>query len=337
MLSRTKFCRTHRNAMRILIIGGTGFIGKNVTAELAAIGGLTLGVISRSAPEVPVPSVVHLAADRNDSSALRPAIRQFAPDVVVDCILSSGKQARNLVELCSLQSSRVVALSSMDVYRAMGVFHGTDSGPLQPLPLTEDSAIRTPGETYSKETLDRVKSVFSWVDDEYDKVEVEHQLLNQNTAPVTVLRLPMTYGPGDPLHRFAPWLKPMITGEPVIKISGEFANWQSPRGYVVNVAHAVALAAQDGHTAHRVFNVAEEIAFSEIAWATLIAQQVGWTGKFIPVPPEEMPPPVKGNFQQHWIVSSAKIRGSLKFQEVVPADRAIKQTAEWETAELRKS
>ena len=34
---------------------------------------------------------------------------------------------------------RLVVISSQDVYRAYGRFHGKEPGPLEPLPVTEDS------------------------------------------------------------------------------------------------------------------------------------------------------------------------------------------------------
>ncbi len=45
-------------------------------------------------------------------------------------------------------ATRVVAASSMDVYRACGVLHGSEEGPLEPVPLTEKSALRTKLQTY---------------------------------------------------------------------------------------------------------------------------------------------------------------------------------------------
>ena len=39
-------------------------------------------------------------------------------------------------------TQRVVMLSSVDVYRGVGILHGTESGPLQDVPLTEQSELR---------------------------------------------------------------------------------------------------------------------------------------------------------------------------------------------------
>jgi nucleoside-diphosphate-sugar epimerase len=108
---------------------------------------------------------------------------------------------------------RAVVLSSMDVYRAAGVLHGTEPGPLQALPLTEMSEVRRNRHVYPVASVKALQNVFEWLDEEYDKVSVEQTVQNEAALPATVLRLPMLYGPGDRLHRLFPILK-RISGRP---------------------------------------------------------------------------------------------------------------------------
>ena len=56
---------------------------------------------------------------------------EYGSDVVVDLILSSGSQARELMRVFAGATRRPVALSSCDVYRACGVLHGSEPGPLE--------------------------------------------------------------------------------------------------------------------------------------------------------------------------------------------------------------
>src|SRR5437870_13235909 len=102
--------------------------------------------------------------------------------------------------------------------------------------------------------------------------------------PGTVLRLPMVYGPGDPLHRFFPMLKRMMDRRTRILLFDEMAAWRSPRGYVENVAAAIALAACSDRAVGEIYNVAEEPAFSELEWARQIAAQARWDGEFTVLP-----------------------------------------------------
>src|SRR6266849_792467 len=84
----------------------------------------------------------------------------------------------------------------------------------------------------------------------------------------SVLRLPMVYGPGDPLHRFFPLLKRFADGRSSILLPDDFASWRGPRGYVENVAHAIALAATSEQAAGRIYNICEEPSLSELEWQT---------------------------------------------------------------------
>ena len=103
--------------------------------------------------------------------------RSFSPDVIIDLILSSENQARQLADVARALTSRVVALSSMDVYRAWGVLLRTEPGPPEPLPLTEDSPLRTVRQLYPPEAMKMMRNLFSWLDDSYDKIGVEQTIM----------------------------------------------------------------------------------------------------------------------------------------------------------------
>jgi nucleoside-diphosphate-sugar epimerase len=320
--------------MRVLLIGATGFIGSYV-AKRFHLEGHDVTVLHRGASTAVLPeSVAHIFADRNDLTPHLSQLRKLAPEVVVDVILSSGRQANALMDVFRGYARRVVALSSADVYRARGVLHGTEPGALQDLPLTEDSDLRTNLDVYRKENLRDLKKVFSWLDDEYDKIPVERAILGDPDLEGVVLRLPMTYGPGDPLHRLFPYLKRMDDGRPAIFLQEDAAAWRGPRGFVENVAAAIVLAALSGKAAGRVYNVAEPEAFTEIDWVRMIARAVGWNGSIIALPKDEMPAHLRTshNSAQHWVVASERIRAELGFFEPVAAEDALAQTIAWERA-----
>ena len=110
------------------------------------------------------------------------------------------------------------------------------------------------------------------------------------------------------------------------------ADWHSPRGYVENVAAAIALAATDERTARRIYNVCEEPSFSELEWARKIASEMQWKGEFIVLPVERTPRHLlkPGNAAQPWTASSARIRHELGYEEPVAIEEAIRQTIRWE-------
>ncbi len=320
--------------MRYLLIGGTGFIGPHVARALVEQGHRVLvyhrGKSGHSLPE----SVEHILGERSGLGNHAQEFGRRAPDVVVDFILSSGTQAGTLMQLFRGMASRVVAISSADVYRAAGITHGFESGPLQPVPLTEESDLRTKRNVYGPEILERLRDVFPWFDAEYDKIPVEHAVLNDPDLPGTVLRLPMVYGPGDPLHRLFPYIKRMDDRRPAILLQEDTARWRAPRGYVENVAAAIALAAVSDRAAGRIYNVAEPHAWSEKEWVEKIAGNVGWTGHVVELPKELIPEHLRVpyNCEQHWDVSSRRIRDELGFREPVDEGSCLARTISWERA-----
>jgi nucleoside-diphosphate-sugar epimerase len=315
--------------MRVLLIGGSGFIGPHVRHALEQKGHDVI-VFHRGSTAAPR----EIVGDRNRLGDHASELRDAAPDVVVDLILSSGAQARELMRVVRGATRRVVALSSCDVYRACGVLHGSEPGPLEPVPLTESSPLRTKLQTYPPERIRMLQRVFGWLDDAYDKIPVEREVLAHPDLPGTVLRLPMVYGPGDPLRRFHPILKRVDDRRPAILFEERHARWRGPRGYVENVAAAIALAATDDRAAGRVYNVGDAESATELEWAGRIAAAAGWKGQFVTLPADRLPPHLvmPGNFDQHWTTDTGRIRKELGYREVVAEADAIRRTIDWDRA-----
>ncbi len=326
--------------MRILVIGGTGFIGPHLIRQLAKLGhqvcvfhrGTNLWVAPAAMPdEIPVQQVF---GTREDLPGLH-----LQADIVIDLILSSGRQAAALMETFRGVTQRVVAASSIDVYRACGILHGSEAGPLEAVPLKEDSPLRTKLQTYPPAQIERLQAIFGWLDNEYDKIPVERAVLGDPKLPGTILRLPMIYGPGDRLSRLRPLLQRMDDRRPFILFEEQWAAWRTPRGYVENVAAAIALAAISPKSASRIYNVAEIPAFSELGWATHIAAITQWPGEFVTLPTDHMPADLRnpGNAAQHWEASSHRIREELGYAESVPLDEALRRSIAADREERRLS
>jgi nucleoside-diphosphate-sugar epimerase len=313
--------------MDVLVIGGTGFIGPYLV-RLLAEAGHSVRVFHRgqSRPDLPAE---HIFGDRRDLPNLK-----LRTDIVVDLILASGAQARDLMAAFHGRARRVVAASSADVYRACGVLHRFEDGPPDPVPLTEESPLRTRSQTYPPAQVEMIKKMVPWWDDAYDKVQVERAVMSDPDLPGTVLRLPMIYGPGDYARRFHPVLRRIDDNRPFILYEQGWAAWRAPRGYVENVAAALALAVTNERAAGRIYNVAESPAYAELEWAHRIAAVAHWKGEFLVLPDEQAPAHLKppGNPAQHWDLNSTRIRRDLGYREIVPLDEAIRRTIEWERA-----
>jgi len=317
--------------MRVLVIGGSGFIGSQITRELIRHGH-HVTVFHRGLTAVPA-GAHEIAGDRHRLTESAHNLRALAPDIVVDVVLSSGTQARELMDVFRGYTRRIVAVSSMDVYRACGVTHRLEEGPLEPLPLrVETSALRTRLQTYPKAQVQMLQQIFGWLDDEYDKIPVEQAILGDGELAGTVLRLPMVYGPRDPLHRFSPIVKRIVDGRRGIPFSADMAQWRATKGYVEDVGAAIVAAIVTDRATGRIYNVGEADTLTELEWAQQVARALGWDGEFKLVPDDRLPAHLRapGNTAQHWIGDTSPIREELGFRETMTRENAIWRTVEWE-------
>ncbi|HEY7030132.1 MAG TPA: NAD-dependent epimerase/dehydratase family protein [Thermomicrobiales bacterium] len=319
--------------MRILVIGGTGFIGPHVVRRLAAQGhDVTLFHRGQTEAELP-PNVSRIHGDRAHLADFRETFRRLAPAVVLDMRSLSEADALAVANAVRGNASRLVAISSMDVYRAYGRLIGTEPGPPDPIPTTEESPLRERLYPYRTDPLRAADDPAHWMDD-YDKLLVERVVLGNPALPGTILRLPMVHGPGDNQHRLFPYLKRMDDRRPAILLSTLHAAWNAPRGYVENVADAIALAVADDRAAGQIYNVADPAPLAEADWVRAIAQQSGWDGEIVTLPSDHLPESMRDtlDFSQDWTADSTRIRTDLGYAERIPRPEALRRTIAWERA-----
>jgi len=316
--------------MKVLAIGATGFIGRHVVPLLVGQG-IEVAVLHRDETGADLPAGVRrIRGNRNRLDHAKAELERFAPDVVLDAILYTEQQAREVVEAFRGNTGRLVALSSADVYRNYDGFRGKSTAQPDPVPLAEDAPLRDTRYPYRDSGL-----TFEHADD-YEKVLVEQVLLAESGLSVTVLRLPAVYGPGDAQHRLRPYLQRMLDGRAGILLHEEQAAWRWTRGYVGNVAAAIALAVADPRTVRRVFNVGDEPALSERKWVERIGAAVGWRGGVVAVSASELPKHLKQPFDWRYELwtDTSSIREELGYVELIPLDAALERTVEWERSTL---
>jgi nucleoside-diphosphate-sugar epimerase len=228
--------------MRILIIGGTKFIGPHVVRQFVDQGHDVL-VYHRGKTEADLPKNVR---HTHNSLAAMPVLgfphellREFF-DVVVHMIPMGEADSRAAMKAFRGRAGRVVALSSGDVYRAYGRLTGTEPGSIEEGLLHEDSPLRSVLYPYRRQA----KSAADWIYD-YEKILVEREILSERDLPGVVLRLPKVYGPGNNAD--------LAT----VYAFRDRPQWRWTHGYVENVAAAIVLAATHPAALGRIYNVGE--------------------------------------------------------------------------------
>lgn len=309
--------------MRILIIGGTGFIGSFVVRHLSALGHeITVFHRGQTKSDLP-PTVNYFLGDRQNLSHMS-TFKRLAPQVVLDITPLTEQDAQAVMATFKGIARRVVALSSGDVYRAYGVLIGIEPGSIEPVPLAEDAPLRRTLYPYRSQSEGQGDLRY-----DYEKILVEQVVMSDPDLPGTILRLPMVYGKQDTKHRLFSYLKRMDDKRPAILLEEGQANWRWTKGYVENVAAAIALAVTDEHSTGRIYNVGDAETVCEAEWIRQIGQVAGWNGDIVTVPRGYLPA-VDGNLEQDLVVDTARIREELGYKEPVPQDEALRQTIDWE-------
>lgn len=285
--------------MRALFIGGTRFIGAHAARAMHEQGA-DVTVFHRGRSENPlVADLKHIrdAAAEYPISRFPREIMDTDWDVVVHMVAMGETDTRAAVEALRGRFGRIVLISSGDVYRAYGRLIGIEPGPPDPVPLTEDSPLRSC--LYPYRTRETKAGPLAHAHD-YEKLLAEQSVMQASERGWTVLRLPKVYGPEDnadlaTIYGFA--------SEP---------NWRWTHGHVANVAEAIALAATHPSADSRVYNVGEE---STPTMGERLAK--------LPKLAKELPAPPAMNFDQHMVCDTSRIRLELGYRDLMAEAEAM--------------
>ena len=287
--------------MRILFIGGTKTVGLNAVRRLAAAGH-DLAVFHRGEHEGDLPPRVRRFQSTKAAMPVRripDELRAFEPEIVVHMIAMGEEDMLAAVSAFASIARRIVVPSSGDVYLAYGVLHGIEEATVQPMPLTEESPLRTRLHPYRKPDTAPQALAFN-----YDKILVERAAASDPRLPATILRFPKIYGPGD--------------NEDLETVYGfrHQPQWRWTHGHSENVGAAVALAVLDDRASGRIYNVGEPHTPSMVE-------------RLACLPPNEAIPlaPLPLNFAQDVVYDTGRIRSELGYSEPLNEADAMQRLA----------
>ncbi|MEV4224012.1 NAD-dependent epimerase/dehydratase family protein [Nonomuraea sp. NPDC049725] len=303
--------------MRVLILGGTRFTGRRITERLSARGDDVLAVHRGNTPLPGLPGVTHLLTDRHDLARHAGAVRDFAPEAIVDSYALTAADVDAVLPV--LPGVPAVVLSSVDVYQA---FTGLNTGrELAAMPIDEDSELRRERYPYRGAGLPGVP-------DDYDKLDVEERWLPRGAV---VLRLPMIYGPHDAQRREDVILRRVRAGRDRIPVGAANLLWT--RLHVDDLASAV-LAALDSRAADgQALTIGESRTLTFGGWFRQILDAAGSSAELVRVPDHALPPALAlaGAPAQHALVSSHRAAALLGWSAADPATR-VAESVRWHLA-----
>jgi nucleoside-diphosphate-sugar epimerase len=309
--------------MRLLVLGGTRFIGDRIV-RAAQRRGDEVTIVHRGSTEPaddPAGDALggrgtHIHIDRADFAAISAQVRALRPDAVIDTCALTRADADSVLPY--LPEVPVILLSSMDVYRAYELLLADEGG--QPVPITEDADVRR-GRYPLRGRIEG--------HDDYDKLDVEPAYLARGGM---VLRLGAIYGERDPQRREEFILRRVRAGRKRIPVGA--GTWLWTRGYVADVASAV-LGALDAPAvaAAQVFNVGELATDTMREYAQRILRSAGWDAELVTVPDEDVPADlaVTRSVAQDFLCDSGKLARTLGWR---PADLelSVGRSVRWHLA-----
>jgi nucleoside-diphosphate-sugar epimerase len=286
--------------MRVLVIGGTGFIGAHVVGQLAGQGHTT-AVYHRGHTQRALPERVHHIINPHSTLPIGSFPRElfeFTPEVVIHTMAMGATDAQECVTAFAGRAGRLVLLSSGDVYRAYGRFTNIEPGPPEEGHLSEGSPLRQVLFPYRAQATSPAALEY-W----YEKILAERAGSSDPSLPCTILRLPKVYGPGGNEELAS-----------VYRYRYQ-SDWRWTHGFVENVAAAIVLAATHPAAGGRVYNVGE-------GNTPTMAERL----MILPSSSIEAAPESHFDFAQNIAYDTSRIRTELGYREAVSEEEGLLRT-----------
>jgi len=273
------------------------------------------------------PEVGELLADRRNPQAFAQAVENLAVDTVIDMIALNETDVDTLLRPLGGRIAHYLVISSYDVYAAYEAAWFRRPYPY-PLPLPEDAPTATVRFLYGREAG-------------YDKVLVEEaarRAATESGVRLTILRYPALYGPGDTTPREWYYVRQVLDRRPVI-IAPNGGQAIFSRGYLENMAHAVALAVDAPPAQERVYNVADTGQLTVRQIIDAVAEILDHRWEVIDLPENLLPAhrPSQAlpygidpyHICPHLLLDTTKLRVQLGYDNVVAPAAALEATVRW--------
>jgi 2'-hydroxyisoflavone reductase len=249
--------------MKVLVIGGTLFIGRQLVKELCNAGH-DVAVMHRQPKHGHARRVENLVADRNDPEAVRQALAGRRFDVVYDNVYdwergTTAAQVEATVRACGDRISRYIFMSSVAAY-GDGLNHYEGDA------LAPDNH----PEAYVRNKAMTERMLF--------------RLHQRHGLPVTTFRPPFVYGPGNPFYREAFFWDRMRLGRPII-IPGD-GHRLMQFVYVKDLVRALVRAMEVPNAVGEAFNIGDARPLTQAEFVQALAAAAGKTANMVRMPRE---------------------------------------------------
>ncbi|MBA4409348.1 MAG: NAD-dependent dehydratase [Odoribacter sp.] len=300
--------------MRVLFIGGTGFISSAVSRQVIDKG-FELYLLNRGLRSAEIPGSQQLIADIHDPKSMRAALKNMEFDVVVDWIAYTPEDIERDMTLFRGRTKQFVFISSASAYQK----------PPKHYLITESTPLENPYWDYSR-----------------NKIACEERLMKayrDQGFPVTIVRPSLTYDTNFPIA-IGGWgcytlTDRMNKGLPIIVHGDGSSLWvvthaeDFGRGFLGLLGNEKAL----GEAFHI---TSDEVLTWDQIYQT-IAANLGVEAKIVHIPSDfivKMAPSFTGSLygDKMWstVFDNSKIKTFVPgFQANIPFSEGIRRTLDW--------
>lgn len=260
--------------MRVLVIGGTGYVGHRILEQLLQRGA-DVAVVSRGnlAPAV-MSQVQHFTVDRKDRAGFESMFQSERFDAVIDNIAYDRADIESAARAFGGRVRQYLFTSSMAIYH--------DASALDPLQETDAELTFLPG---PNDTM--VASFHPTQGAAYGNGKRQAELalteLDDSVFSFTVLRAPIVVGPDDRTRRIWWFVQRLRDGGPLV-----IPDWGPGRLFQVvdadDLARAFAEAVGNPPAYRKAYNVAQPEIFTAETWIDSFATALGVSGRYARVP-----------------------------------------------------
>ena len=248
--------------MKVLILGGTRFVGRHVAEQLLASGN-EVTLLHRGVTGAPIEGTIDVIGDRSQPDGLA-ALDNERFDAVVDMSAYFSEWTRDAVQTLSGRVSHYIFISSGAVYRPLPEMPWTESTPIGPMPI--------------------------WGQYGVEKVASERHLWEAETNGgfrATAFRYPFILGPGNFADRESFVFGRLAAGRPILLPGGGTAINQFV--YAADVARAIVVALERPEVAAgQAYNCTYARTITNRGWVELCAAVMGVEPQIVSIDEEAL-------------------------------------------------
>jgi len=304
--------------MKVLVIGGTLFIGPRLVEELVKKGH-EVAVMHRKPKHEFGRKVENIMADRNDTEAVRAAISNRRFEIVYDDAYdwergTTAQQVEAAVKAVGDRLTRYIFMSSVAAY-GDGLNH-KESDPLAP-DYHNDPYVR------HKATTERLL----------------FRMHTQTGLPVVTFRPPFVYGPGNPFYREQFFWDRLRAGRPIV-IPGD-GHRLMQFCYVNDLVTAMVKALDEPRAVGEAFNIGDTKPLTQVETVERFAKVAGVDPTLVRIPRDQILAAGGNAMEEPYYfgeyfdlppitMNIGKVTRVLKMK-LTPFDAGLKETYRWYT------